>query len=240
MSNRLQRRTRGEAALRREQIVSEAVRLLDEEGVEALSMRRLAARLDAGAPSLYWHVSNKDELLKLAVDEVFGEIAAPDPDDPVGWRSAALLCAHGVRATMLRHPWLGAVMYSDSGLAYRGPNVLRLNEGLLQLFAAAGFPGEEVLHAVQTLVAYVFGTAMSEAAWLRHLQREGVTEAERMAQLWPEAEEAAAGYDHMRDVYAAERGKDPRLSRDMTFGYGVDRVLDGLQARLATVIPNER
>lgn len=240
MPDKLQRRSRGEPALRREQIVSEAVRLLDGEGVEALSMRRLAGRLDAGAPSLYWHVSNKDELLKLAVDEVFGEITAPDPDDPVGWRSAALLCAHSVRAAMLRHPWLGAVLYSDSGLVYLGPNVMRLTERLLELFVAAGFPIEEAQHAVQTLVAYVLGTATSEAAWLRTLQREGQTEEERMAALWPLAEEAARAHPAISDVYAVERGKDPRLSRDATFGYGLERVLDGLAARLSVVAPNER
>lgn len=240
MSDKLQRRSRGEPALRREQIVSEAVRLLDEEGVDALSMRRLGARLDAGAPSLYWHVSNKDELLKLAVDEVFGEVTAPDPDDPVGWRSAALLCAHSIRATMLRHPWLGAVLFSDSGLLHLGPNIMRLTERLLRLFAAAGFPLDEAQHAVQALTGYVLGVAMSEAAWLRSLQREGQSEQERMAALWPAAEEAARAYPGISDVYAAERRKDPRMSRDLTFGYGLDRVLDGLAARLSTVSPNER
>lgn len=240
MSEKLQRRSRGEPALRREQIVAEALRLLDEEGVEALSMRRLAARLDAGAPSLYWHMSSKEELLKLAVDEVFGEVEAPDPADPVGWRSAALLCAHSIRSAVLRHPWLGAVLFSDSGLVHLGPNIMSITERLLQLFAAAGFPRGEAQHAVQTLTAYVLGVAISEAAWLRSLRREGQTEEQRMAALWPVAAEAARAYPGISDVYAAEQMKDPRLSRDVTFGYGLDRVLDGLEARLTALGPNER
>ncbi|MEJ3744281.1 TetR/AcrR family transcriptional regulator [Actinomycetes bacterium KLBMP 9797] len=240
MSEKLQRRSRGEPALRRAQIVSEALRLLDEEGVEALSMRRLAARLDAGAPSLYWHVSSKEELLKLAVDEVFGVVEAPDPADPVGWRPAALLCAHSIRATMLRHPWLGAVLFSESGLVHLGPNIMSLTERLLQLFVAAGFPIEEAQYAVQTLTGFVLGVAVSETAWLRSLRRAGQTEEQRMAALWPAAAAAAREYPGVRDVYAAEQVKDPRLSRDMTFGYGLDRVLDGLEARLTALGPNER
>ncbi|WP_435835385.1 TetR/AcrR family transcriptional regulator [Streptomyces avermitilis] len=64
--------------LSREQIVAEALRLLDSEGIDALSMRKLGNRLSAGATSLYRHVANKDELIELAVDEIYGEIGLSD------------------------------------------------------------------------------------------------------------------------------------------------------------------
>lgn len=80
------RRTReaDQPALSRAAIVREAVVMLDADGVEALSMRKLGARLNAGATSLYRHVATKDELMELAVDEVFGEIAVPPPTAPTG------------------------------------------------------------------------------------------------------------------------------------------------------------
>lgn len=90
-------------ALSRAAIVREAITMLDAEGIEALSMRKLATRLNAGATSLYRHVATKDELMELAVDEVFGEITLPPADSP-DWRAAATEAAGAFRATALRHP----------------------------------------------------------------------------------------------------------------------------------------
>src|SRR5690349_20267833 len=91
------RRTgRASTALSREQIVAEAVALLDEEGISALSMRKLGARLGSGATSIYWHVPSKDDLVELVLDEVYGEVAVPeipasgDPTAPEAWRAAAI------------------------------------------------------------------------------------------------------------------------------------------------------
>ncbi|MBO0515534.1 TetR/AcrR family transcriptional regulator, partial [Streptomyces beijiangensis] len=74
---RPQRRVREQPALSRDQIVTEALALLDDAGIEALSMRKLGTRLNAGATSLYTHVANKDELIELVVDLVYGEIEVP-------------------------------------------------------------------------------------------------------------------------------------------------------------------
>ena len=64
--------------LSRDQIVKATMELLDTEGLSGLSMRKLAARLDSGATSLYWHVQTKDDLLDLVIDEVYGEIDVPE------------------------------------------------------------------------------------------------------------------------------------------------------------------
>src|SRR5215470_1661045 len=72
--------------LTRARIVKAALDLIDEEGLDALSMRRLGSRLGAGATTLYWYVSSKDQLLDLAVDEIFGELSL-DPLEGDGWRS---------------------------------------------------------------------------------------------------------------------------------------------------------
>lgn len=222
---------REQPALSRAQIVTEALRLLDSEGIDALSMRKLGNRLGAGATSLYRHVANKDELIELAVDEIYGEIEVPGTADPARWREDASRCAHSLRATMLRHPWIASVL-GEMGLSYLGPNWMRLSEGLLGIFTKAGFPADEADPAVTTLIGYVTGVATSEAAWLTVLARSGQDEQEWVERVWPAAEQAAQAYPLLREGYAEQRGKDPRTAREEGFQYGLDRVLDGLQTRL--------
>ncbi|NUP35341.1 MAG: TetR family transcriptional regulator, partial [Streptomycetaceae bacterium] len=108
-------------ALNRESIVREAIAMLDADGIEALSMRKLGARLNAGATSLYRHVATKDELMELAVDAIVAELPIPhaDPD----WRGAAEEAAHAFRGWLLRHPWTMSVL-GQMGLAYLGPNLM--------------------------------------------------------------------------------------------------------------------
>ncbi|MFC7587896.1 TetR/AcrR family transcriptional regulator [Nonomuraea antimicrobica] len=129
---------REQPALSRDRIVSEAIQLLDTEGIEALSMRSLGTRLGAGATSLYRHVANKDELIELVVDEVYGEMRVPDAGDPAHWRAAVTDAARSLRSMVLRHPWIVSVL-GQVGLAYLGPNLMRQSERLLALFQAAGF-----------------------------------------------------------------------------------------------------
>src|SRR5256886_17237127 len=112
-------REREQPALSRAAIVREAITMLDADGVEALSMRKLGTALNAGATSLYRHVATKDELMELAVDEVVAEIIVPPADSP-DWRAAAPETARSFRATALRHPW-GASVLGQAGLAHLGP-----------------------------------------------------------------------------------------------------------------------
>ncbi|MGY5133016.1 TetR/AcrR family transcriptional regulator [Streptomyces nigrescens] len=228
---RPQRRKREQPALSRSQIVAEAVRLLDEEGIDALSLRRLGTRLNAGATSFYSHVTNKDELIELVVDEVYGEIEVPDAQGREGWRGAAAGCADSLRAAMLRHPWMASVL-GGVGAAYLGPNMMRISEAMVGMFRTAGFPADEADAAVSTLTAYVIGMAVSEAAWLTLLARGGESEQEWMERLLPAAEEAAQGHPQLQEQYAALREKDPRETRDAKFAYGLQRVLDGLAVRI--------
>src|SRR5262249_56956195 len=89
-----------------EQIVRTAIELLDAEGLEGLSMRDLGARLGTAATAVYWHVKSKEQLLRLAGDAVWNEIALPDLS-VVDWRTAGTAMASDLRAMFSRHPWLG-------------------------------------------------------------------------------------------------------------------------------------
>ncbi|MER5635852.1 TetR/AcrR family transcriptional regulator C-terminal domain-containing protein [Kitasatospora sp. NPDC002227] len=214
--------------LSREAIVREAVAMLDADGVEALSMRKLGARLNAGATSLYRHIATKDELMELAVDEVIAEICVPAlvGDD---WRAAVTEAAGGFRATALRHPWLSAVL-GQAGLAYLGPNLMAFSERLATLFADAGFP--EPSRAIDAVLAFVLGMSVTEAAWLSTVARAGETETEFVARLMPAAREAVSGHQHLTEAYAAQQAPDPAEIREAKFAYGLAVVLDGLALRL--------
>src|SRR5919202_5527903 len=84
--------------LSREEITRAAIELADAEGLDAVSMRRIAAKLDAGATSLYWYVSSKDDLFELMVDDVVGEIAVPEPSGD--WRNDLREIARAIHATL--------------------------------------------------------------------------------------------------------------------------------------------
>ncbi|ATL29172.1 TetR/AcrR family transcriptional regulator [Streptomyces formicae] len=209
--------------LSREQIVAEAVQLLDADGLEALSMRKLGTRLDAGATSLYRHVANKDELIELVVDEVYGELDVPSADDATGWRAASVHSAYSLRAMILRHPWVASVL-GQVGLIHLGPNVTRMSERMTAVYATAGFPADETEQAMSTVISYIIGMATSEAAYLSLIARSGKTEREFAESL----RGAGAG-----EGEADRRARDPEKTRDETFDYGLQRVLDGLTVRLS-------
>lgn len=132
---------------------------------------------------------------------------------------------------ILRHPWMASLL-GQAGLAYLGPNLMRMTERMATLFEAAGFTGREVRQAWYTVIAYVVGVATSEAAWLTMLARAGESEQAWVARLRPAAEEAAKAYPRLREQYAAQRDRDPQQRREEDFTYGLERVLDGLESRL--------
>ncbi|MEY9839764.1 TetR/AcrR family transcriptional regulator [Streptacidiphilus sp. EB103A] len=229
---RPQRSRRDQPALSRDQIVAAAMELLDAEGIEALSMRKLGTRLNAGATSMYSHVTNKDELIELVVDQVYGEISLAGLDGSTDWRTAVTRLAHGLREGFLRHPWIVSAL-GQVGMASLGPNLLRLSEALLGVFEEAGYPLQAAEQGMNTVSAYVIGVASTEAAWLTLLARSGQSQQEWVERFWPAAEQAVQGHPRLRRLYAEQRqGFDADSSRGDSFDEGLACILDGLEARL--------
>src|SRR5579859_829561 len=112
--------------LSREQIVRAAIELADENGIDTVSIRRIAARLNAGATTLYWHVPSKSDLYELMFDAAFAELDFPRPSGD--WRADLRLCAQRVHEVLNRHPWLVLLGIQPT----MGPNIRRYAE-----FAAA-------------------------------------------------------------------------------------------------------
>jgi AcrR family transcriptional regulator len=131
-------RKRGSARppLTRDAIVDAAVRVLDAEGSDALTIRRLSQELDTGPATLYWHITGKEELAELVYDRIMGEIELPEPD-PARWEEQLKEIARQGYRIMLSHN--DAVKLSI-GRAPVGPNMLDLIEWMLTLFEAVGLP----------------------------------------------------------------------------------------------------
>jgi AcrR family transcriptional regulator len=194
-------------------------------------MRKLGARLNVGATSLYTHVANKEELIELVADAAFGELEDPDPADSRGWRAAITDFAIGLRATVLRHPWLASV-FGEIGTLYLGPNMMRGNEAILAVFEEAGFGMEEADHAMNVVFSYVVGSTMAEAASMTVVRRSGLSEKEWFEKMWPAAETVARDYPRLHKRYVAQPAGDIPKSRNESFEHELGLILDGLDHAL--------
>ncbi|WP_307808182.1 TetR/AcrR family transcriptional regulator C-terminal domain-containing protein [Streptomyces oryzae] len=134
-------------------IIAAAVALADAEGLDAVTMRRVAAEVGAGVMSLYSYAPDKDTLLELMLDHVSGELPTATP--PTGdWRADLKAVAHDQRALMLRHPWLPATLTTRRTL---GPNALAFLERALAALRPTGLDGAAKLEVFAQLTSFVAG-----------------------------------------------------------------------------------
>ena len=205
-------------ALSTERVLREALRLADEEGLDAVSMRRLGRELGAGAMSLYHYVSSKDELLDGMVDLVFAEIEAPSGESD--WRTAMRRRSSSARDVLLRHSWAVALMESrtNPGLAN-----LQHREAVTACLRRAGFSIEMTVHANWLLDSYVYGFVLEESSLPFDTAEELADMADDvyMPLLPPEQ------YPYLNEVAGAllAGGYDHRAE----FVFGLDVILDALE-----------
>ncbi|MFD5895242.1 MULTISPECIES: TetR/AcrR family transcriptional regulator [unclassified Streptomyces] len=154
------RAAREQPPLTRARIVGEAVALLDEEGIDGLTMRRLAERIGSGVTTLYWHVDTKDDVVDLALDAIFGELPPAPPAD-AEWRAAIVELLLDWRTAMLRHPWSAALLQRPT----LGPNLLARMEFLQATLVRAGFGGDHLPTATWTLYNYLMGATVARSGF---------------------------------------------------------------------------
>ncbi len=153
---RAQRRsTPARKPLSRDAIVDAALALLDREGLDAVSMRRVAEELNTGAASLYAHVANKDELLELAYDRVLGEIELPEPD-PARWREQILEIARESYRVLGAHSDIARVSLAN---VPTGPNSVKVAEAMLGVLISGGVPPQQAAWAVDRIALYISADA---------------------------------------------------------------------------------
>ena len=196
-----------------------ALALAARDGIESLTMRKLADELGVGAMSLYYHVPNKEQLLDGMVDIVFSEIDPPSTD--VDWKTAMRSRALSTRNALRRHPWAIGLM---EGRTSHGPANLRLHDAVLGCLRAAGFSLEMTVHAYSVQDAYIYGFALQEQDMSSETADDFAAEAQRQMR---EYEAMLADFPHLVEVvggYVAKAGYD----YDAEFLFGLDLILDGL------------
>ncbi|EGX59798.1 tetR family transcriptional regulatory protein [Streptomyces zinciresistens K42] len=214
-------------ALTLDRIVAAAVRVADAEGLEAVSMRRVAAEVGTGTMSLYRYVPGKGELLDLMLDRV--QRPSRDPADPGtdGWRTALEAMARATLDLYRRHPWLLQVNQSRPIL---GPSALESTEAMLARIKPTGLSDPELISAIVMIDAYVAGAARTQLYQREAEHRTGLTDTEFWQAQAPTLEKAMAS------------GRYPLLASldEGTWGggfdhfeFGLQRILDGLEVFVA-------
>jgi AcrR family transcriptional regulator len=205
--------------LSRERVLRASVALAARDGIESLTMRKLADELGAGAMSLYHHVPNKEQLLDGMVDIVFSEIELPPTD--VDWKAAMRTRAVSTREALARHPWAIGLM---EGRTTHGPANLSLHNAVLGCLREAGFSLEATVHAYSVLDAYIYGFALQQRDMSSENADDFAAEAQRQMR---EYEAVLAEYPYLVEVvggYVAESGYD----YSSEFIFGLDLILDSL------------
>ncbi|MGA4539820.1 TetR/AcrR family transcriptional regulator [Uniformispora flossi] len=207
--------------LTRARVLEAAVRVADRGGVEAITMRKVAQELGVEAMSLYHHVPNKDAILDGVVDVVFAAIELPDADRG-DWQEALRTRAFSARAVLSRHNWALGLMDSRRN---PGPATLRHHDAVLGVLRRAGFTLPMAAHAVSLIDSYISGYVLQEKS---------------LPVADPGDVEAVAG-DILDALpadefpYLAEMITDhalrPGYDHTAEFGYGLDLILDALEAR---------
>ena len=202
-----------------ELVIGGAVALADQIGYEAFTIRKLAEAIDAKPMSIYHHVANKEAIIDGMVDRVFAEIDLPPAD--TDWRSAILLRCRSMRVVLARHPWAAPLMETRTS---PGPATLRHHDAVLGCFLRAGFSLELTGHAYATIDAFLYGFAMQEATL-------PATSGEDMADLAQSivAQMPADLYPHLTE-FTADYVLTPGYDFGREFDFGLDLILDGLQA----------
>ena len=225
--------TAARTPLSKERVLRAAVALAARDGIESLTMRKLAAELGVGAMTLYHYVPNKDELIEGMVELVFSEIELPSTD--VDWKSAMRQRAASTRNALNRHRWAVGLMESNP---MPGPQSLRVHDAVLGCLREAGFSIEMTIQAYSVLDAYIYGFALQEktvpfdsAASAAAVATEQVREFAEVA----EEQHSAALVDEFPYLAEVVAGHVANVGYDFgeAFDYGLDLILDALEQRRA-------
>lgn len=205
-------------------IIRTAIRLIEQEGSQAVSMRRLGGELGVAAMSLYNHVPSKEAVLDGVADEILAGLELGE-DIAADWRDRTRTLAHAFRHTAHVHPRCMMLVLERS---MDWTRVLTPIEHMLEIAHAAGFRGDPAVRVMRTFMSYVVGTLMREAgtaSTLKHIAKDRMRAAERVD---------PADYPHV--VEAAHQLLHPDMDAD--FGFGLELLIDAID-RLSRSTPGQ-
>ena len=217
-------RTRPRGSLTREEIIKEALTLLEQQGPGALSMRRLADRLGVAPNALYTHVHGKADLIDGLIDQVYAGLTL-ELDHSGDWTHQLTTLSQDVRDHLLAHPAVVPYALHQPGL---GPHSLRLGEAIYAILRPAGFSDQAVVGTVYALLTYILGFVALE------VPRAGTdpqTSDEFVRRMWAFFAALPPGeFPHTVELAA----QLARISTDDQFQFGIRTFLAGLQAQQPT------
>ncbi|MEV6910857.1 TetR/AcrR family transcriptional regulator [Amycolatopsis sp. NPDC051071] len=208
-------------SLTRDRVLRAAIQVADRGGVEAMTMRRVAQELGVEAMSLYHHVPNKDAILDGVVDAVFAAIDLPDTGK-ADWRDAIRERASSARAVLARHSWALGLVDSRRN---PGPSTLRHHDAVLGVLRRAGFTLPMAVHAVSLIDSYVGGFVLQEANLPVTTRNDVEQVAGGILEHLPEGE-----LPYLTELIT-DHALKPGYDHTSEFAYGLDLILDGLEAR---------
>ncbi len=217
----------------RDDIAAAALRVADAEGLDAVSMRRVAADLGAGTMTLYHYVANKQELLDLMHDAVMGELVVPEEEFPSDWRGALTHIARRTRQTFLNHPWAFQGRL-DAGVS---PNTMRHIEQSLDAVSDVPLEAQERLELVALVDDFVFGAVLRGGA--AQQSYEEMSERERQERLeavsaYVKTQIATDGFPHLERLLGGEDAATffgrmaTQSNAGERFERGLSQLLDGI------------
>jgi AcrR family transcriptional regulator len=220
MSAKIEAGTETRTPLTRERVLRAAVDLADRDGIDSLSMRKLAQILDVVPMALYRHVANKDELLDGLVDVVIGEIEPPV--EGADWKTAIRARILSARRALLRHPWASRVMESRKTPT---PVVLAYMDSMIGLFRTGGFSLDLTHHALHAMGSRLFG-------FTQELFNDTTdTDPAADAEMWGSM---AGVYPYIFEIFTTISHDDastvgPGCDDQFEFEFALDLMLEGLE-----------
>jgi AcrR family transcriptional regulator len=230
----------------REDIAEAAIAVADAEGIDAVSMRRVASELGLGTMSLYHYVRGKDELLDLMTDGIMGGQLVDEAELERGWRAGLTAIARATRANFERHPWMIGAM-QPRPRAIPGPNGLRHFDQSVAAVADTGADLRTQMDIIALVDDYVFGFVMRSQIVSARAGEEEDPGWVDMVFDYMRRELATGTYPHAERIVEANRaagGADEDLSNmamdPERFDRGLERVLDGIELDLKRKAPRGR
>jgi AcrR family transcriptional regulator len=210
------------APLSKDRVLRTAVSIADQEGIDALTMRRLAQELGVEAMSLYYYVTNKDDILKGIMDLVATEIEVPSGG--ADWKAAIRRSAISFHDVLRRHRWASSLMIS--GPPGVGPAQLRYSDSLLKRLREAGFSPELTHHAYHALDSHIVGSTLW-AAGVGAVMKTKPDFVQTFIRELPVAE-----YPYFAEHVQQHMTKSVSSTGKSEFEFGLDLILDGLEKML--------
>jgi AcrR family transcriptional regulator len=209
-------RTSTRQPLTRERVLRTALAMVDKGGLEALSMRKLAAELGVEAMSLYNHVKNKDDIVSGMLNIVASEIELPEGD--LEWRQALRARAIAAYEAFVRRPWAARIWMSASSVSM---DRFAQSDAALRFLREAGLPAPAIYSAYHALDGYALGYAMQRADF-PYTPRQLKKMAKDFFAEFP-VDDYPDFAEHVRQHF------DPEFVSKDSFEFGLDMILDGLE-----------